>query len=304
MPSNSDTMDRAAKMLGISVDEVSKRLEKLPVDQVIDVLDDITAGREEAVKDALGDGVDENDHTQDDAEEAGEEEHDISPLFMKSAQKSKNKNKNTPSTSRHDEDDEAAHEPNIGDDVRVGDDDGIVKFKNGPGNTTGVMIDGETTMVNDDKIRRAPVSESRIDERALGMTGMPDLARMRELAGMAPPSADYAAVDLAGKMNAPDGPLSPGSFSVEVEPCPEPSCDGEVETVITGGGLAGFGVPLGSKAPPAPAAGGLDAIMGQFDAIEQMLPGIVLGDLKQIRDRINKLNMKLNEGTEGRRRKF
>lgn len=298
MPSNSDTMEMAAKMLGISVEEVSQRLEKLPVDEVIDVLDDITSGNEARVKDALGDGVDENDHTRDEEEDAGDP--DINPLFMKGAQKRAKKK-----SSRHHDDDGTPHEPNVGDDVEVGDDEGIVKFKDGPADTTGVMIDGETTMVKNDKIRRA-TTESRLNEGTLGVASMPDISRMRALAGIAPPSMDFAAVDLANKMNAKDSPLAPGSFAVEVEPCPEPSCDGEVVTATSApaSSFADFAPPPAAVSQePVTSPGGIDQILAQFDEIEALLPGIVLSDVKQVRDRINKLNMRLNEGVEGRRRK-
>ncbi|RYD60679.1 MAG: hypothetical protein EOP83_18855, partial [Verrucomicrobiaceae bacterium] len=195
MANNSDTMARAAKLLGIEPDEVSARLEKLPVDEVINVLDAITAGHDDVVQELLGNDVDENDHTQDDAE-SEDELPDINPLFTKTdASKAKKKARKRHEREMEEEDAEP-HVPNVGDDVIVGDDEGIVKMKNGPAETTGVMIDGETTMVKNKDLRK-PVSEAAV------VSGMQDIRRMQELAGMAPPALDFAAVDLTNKMNAP-----------------------------------------------------------------------------------------------------
>jgi hypothetical protein len=53
----------------------------------------------------------------------------------------------------------------LGDEVEVGREDedkrdGVVKVPNGPGNTTGVLIDGELEMVPEDEIKRARTDES------------------------------------------------------------------------------------------------------------------------------------------------
>jgi hypothetical protein len=89
----------------------------------------------------------------------------------------------------------------------------------------------------------------------------------------------------------------PQAANDEVEVTVEP------ETVVAS--------PEPTVAPVAPAAEiqaqdapmGIDQIMASFDAIEDALLDVKLGDAKEIRARINDIVSKLNEGLDGRKRK-
>jgi len=73
--------------------------------------------------------------------------------------------------------DECMETFHIGDRVMVGEDEGAVKITNGPAGTIGVIINGEIRMVEAKDVKT-------ISESVIGFTGVPDLLRMRELAGM------------------------------------------------------------------------------------------------------------------------
>lgn len=74
-------------------------------------------------------------------------------------------------------DDESFVDLSIGDAVEFEGNKAVVKLPKGPGNTVGVTIKGKMEMVNRKDV-------SKIDEGVLGMTAMPNLARMQQLAGI------------------------------------------------------------------------------------------------------------------------
>lgn len=282
---DSDAINKAAQMLGIDRDEITKRMEKMPVNAVIDALDAVVSGDEERVHELLGNDVDE-DGGKEAPENVEDDEFEINPLFMKQHNAQKKRDKK--------EVEEEAFSPNIGDEVRVNGEDGIVKVVHGPNDTTGVMIDGQTTMVKTVQVKRVKTQESVIEEGLMGMTPMIDLRRMQELAGMSTGSPlSQGRVDLAGHSDVVEGPPAPvDAIEVSVEPAPAPM------------------PPMPAPAAPvaAPEANltaiSIDGVMSSFDQIEAALPNIALGDAKTVRERINAIMALLNEGLDGRKRKI
>lgn len=316
MPSNMDAVAKAAEMCGLEKDAVSGRLEKMQVNQVLDLLDAVAAGDESRTKELLGAGAKKEGEEQSDADA---DEFEISPLFMKGD--------SGPGKKVDDENiEEEDHDPNMGDEVRVDGEDATVKVLHGPRDTIGVQMDGNTVMVNKDQVKRV----KKIEEGVVGMGPVSNLRRIQELAGL-PPSAEMARES---------NPLAPGRVG-EPMPAEEPEMDaGEAEVeyfsperiaTLAGampeiGGAPEMDCPMAGAdlraAAPAPAAPvsispeveveveteatplALDDILTAFDMIEDGLPEIKLGDAKEVRARLNDLIAKLNESLDGRKRKL
>lgn len=309
-----NAVEKAAKMLGCSTDDVTAKMEKMEISDLLNLLDAVASNNVEEVKAMLDPATEEQQG------EAENDEFEINPLFQK--------NSAAPKKKVEDENiEEEDHDPAMGDEVRVDGEDAIVKIVNGPRDTVGVQMDGQTAMVNKDQVKRV----KKIDE-AMSMGDLPGLRRMQELAGMQPsvevardeaplaagrvgvpvdePANDEPAAEtdggdfgidyltpqriaaLAGAMpevgGEPECPmaqaLDQGSVEIEVEPAGDLSvCDGD-DSVMD--------------------PGSVDGVMKAFDDIEAMLPNVRLGDAKEIRARINDIMVKMNEGSEGRRRKF
>jgi hypothetical protein len=285
---DSDAINKAAKLLGIDRDEVTKRMEKMPVNAVIDALDAVASGDEERVRELLGNDVDEDGGLESPEKNVeDDDEFEINPLFMKRNNAKKKQSEK--------EVEEEAFSPNIGDEVRVNGEEGIVKVVHGPNDTTGVMIDGQTTMVKKAQVKRVKTQESVIEEGLMGMTPMIDLRRMQELAGMTPGASPLSPgrVDLAGSSDAVEGPPAPvDAVEVSVEPAPAP--------------IPPMPAPVAPTAAPEAnlTAVSIDGVMSSFDQIEAALPNIALGDAKTVRERINAIMALLNEGLDGRKRKI
>lgn len=150
----SNLINHISELLGAKADNIEERMDSLDIDQMLSLVDAVAGEDASRVREIIGDGVQENS------------DEDVPRLDRKS-RKSKNRH-------RVEEGDYVA---SIGDAVSVDGKDAIVKIARGPSNTVGVMIDGELTMVNRSKVRP-------LTEQVLGMTMMPDLNRMRELAGI------------------------------------------------------------------------------------------------------------------------
>ncbi|RYD64232.1 MAG: hypothetical protein EOP83_10275 [Verrucomicrobiaceae bacterium] len=284
MSDESDAINKAAQMLAIDRDEITKRMEKMPVNDVIDALDAVASGDEARVRELLGNEVGEDGSEDAPANVEDDDEFDINPLFLKN-------HDGTKKAQNGEEVEEESFSPNIGDEVRVNGEDGIVKVVHGPNNTTGVMIDGQTTMVKKAQVKRVKTQESVIEEGLMGMTPMIDLRRMQELAGMAPGGSPLAPgrVDVEG----PPAPLEAIEVSVEPQTAPMPT-------------PTACAAPVASQAAPEVNLTGMsiDGVMSSFDQIEAALPNIALADAKTVRERINAVLAILNEGLDGRKRKF
>lgn len=283
--SDSDAIAKAAKMLGIDRDEVASRMEKMQVNDVIDALDAVAAGDEQRVNDLLGNDMDEDGGmvAPEEVSPEDKDEFEVNPLFMQ-----------TDSAAEKQDDREVEEEefdPTIGAEVRVNGEDGIVKIVNGPNDTTGVIIDGQTTMVKKEQVKRV----KQIDESALGMTPMIDIRRMQQLAGMTPaPQKPADASPLSAGPVAQDQPET-GASAIEVTVEPETA-------------VAAPAAPVAAPAPvpaaPEACEYGIDQILAAFDQIEDAIPDIKIADAREIRSRINQIVSKLNEGLDGRKRKI
>jgi len=78
---------------------------------------------------------------------------------------------------------ESVNSLNVGDLVYIGNKKGRVKIPNGPGDTVGVMIGKKMKMIDRENI-------SLTEAGVMGMTMLPGLARMQELAGLCPSGTD------------------------------------------------------------------------------------------------------------------
>jgi hypothetical protein len=223
--------------------------------------------------------------------EEEKDEFDVNPLFLKSHDGLADKK------TVNGEVEEEAFSPNIGDEVRINGQDGIVKVVHGPNDTTGVMIDGQTTMVKKAQVKRVKNQEAVNESSMMGMSPMIDLRRMQELAGLKGASSPLGAGRVPVDINAQEGPQEPqDAVEVTVEPMPAPEA---------------VAAPVAAPAPtpaPAPAASlpelSIDGVMTSFDQIEAALPNIALADAKTVRERINAIMAILNEGLDGRKRKI
>lgn len=280
---DSGSLQKAAEMLGLDTDAVEARLEKLSVNDVIDALDAVSAGDNDRVRELLGNDVDEDGGMQNpEGEDDGE--FDVNPLFMR----------NTSGGSAKQNDDREVEEevfnPKIGDEVRVNGEDGIVKVVNAPNETTGVMIDGQTTMVKKAQVKRVKHIEESM------MVGVPSLQRIQQLAGMAPSAPQQGS------------PLSAGAVDLSDESFDAANDDtAEIEVSVAPVAPEAPIAPPAPPAVPAPEANlsdnSIDCVMASFDQIAGSLPHITLADAKDVRERINDLLKTLNEGLDGRRRK-
>lgn len=161
----------------------------------------------------------------------------------------------------------------IGDEVKVairGKDgkrttvDGVVKVPEGPGETMGVLIDGGMKMVKKKNVKLA--------EGVLGMTGMPGLNRLKELAGMVQGMPEIVSAPQA---------------TVEIQ--------SEVVPAVTA-------TPV--QAAPCDATDPCAVIMSALDQIEANMPEVRVGDYKRISDRLSAVQNRIfQESYEGRRKK-
>lgn len=96
---------------------------------------------------------------------------------------------------------------NVGSSVKVNGKNATIKIPNGPGNTVGIMINGKLEMVNREKIK----------ENVIGMTGIPDIRRMQELAGILTPPEETI-------INQTSNPISDISQEIDISVVKEPEC--------------------------------------------------------------------------------
>lgn len=278
-------ISKLVDMLGKDRDTVEERLQDLDLDPMLDLIDAVASNDLTKAREILA--IEQDESEENEGSDLDAELGEINPLFTSAKVKTaKKKSKSAPV----DEDED--YTPNVGDEVRVGDDEGTVKIAHGPGETVGVQIDGETTMVKHDEVKRG-LQEGALMEGLLGMTGMSSLGRMQELAGIKPTISLIGGQGLDAEC-AQEGPMEvPGTCPEDtIAPPPPPA-------------------PVAPPAPaPAPAASetfvnvsDLNGVMNSFDEIESRVSDLKVRDVKQVRDRINKLLAKLNESAATRRRK-
>ncbi len=180
-------IDALTKLLGIKEDEVGDLIEKLEVDQLTDLVDACVVGDMKAAKAIIGAEVesdgegDSKPNVKDDHEQMAKRL--FSPKDKAKAEKSKKARILRKSETELGEDTDPAVTFNIGDACAVDGEEATVKIPAAPGDTVGVMINGELKMVDKKNVHK-------LEEGVLGMTGMPglkpnsELQRIRELAGM------------------------------------------------------------------------------------------------------------------------
>lgn len=255
---NTDVISRLSEFLSIDREEVVKRLEELDVDATMEVLDAVNNDDAERVAELMS--ASSNEDTESSEEQDVDE---LSPLFTKTRrQKRKEAQDEAPEIAEADD----TYVPNIGAAVRIGDDqtdpsewqDAVVKVVRGPNDTVGVMIDGEITMVHKNEVH--PIKEG-----VLGMTAMPAIQRMQELAGIAP---------------------SPDASPVQVQ---------RVGTVATPGGVDIQALPVATSDDVDPA---LCQVMTCLDDVESALGDLKVKDAKNVRARLNAMVAKLNEAAQ------
>lgn len=165
-----------AKLTGLDRAEVSERLADLPLDDTLDLIDAINNQDEATVLLMLniGRNVHEDDEEEDDEFSLLDPEDD-------DADQDDGFDAETDDEFRDEESEEddapIGEALAIGQEVKVGNKDGVIKISDAPGDTAGVLVDGEMKMVEKNKV-------ARVDENVLGMTQLPGLRRMLELAGV------------------------------------------------------------------------------------------------------------------------
>ena len=230
-PNDVNFVKNIKRLIGVDADGVEHLLPKLDPDTLIDLAAAVTNSDKREVLKLIRLG----------REEMMQEDQ----LITKKSTERKLKDKTTLF------DDENKSDLNVGDAVECSNgEEGTVKLPKAPGNTVGVMIGGNLEMVHRDDVTKKQVSEG-----VLGMTGIPDLRRMQELAGIAGIPAD-----------APEAVTTPATQTVEFDVVPDGNMD-----------------ECGATA------------LELLDQLSNMLPNLRLADIKVIRKRINDITMQMNE---------
>jgi len=245
-------IERLGKLLGIDREKAEEMLDKLDGDALLTLTDAVAKNDASAAKRILAPhGMEEGDVPAA-AEEASDEDAEV----VKHGRRKKRSGDEEPS--------DGIVEFGVGDAVEVNGDDAIVKIPHGPGGTVGVLIGGKLKMIDRKKVR--PVGDAlKLDEMVLGMTGIPSIQRMQELAG-----------------------ISTASFEAP-ETSPVQVAVGAAEPDNSEGGDANS--PECAKA----------AVMACLDELERHMPNLRVADLKDVRKRIYDLTARLNEGRSLRR---
>jgi hypothetical protein len=298
------------KLLGLSDDQVGELIERIDVDQLTDLVDACVTGDADAARKIVGAETESADVEKEDPDASMSSL--LTPKDKAKAQVKKSKEQRDLRKTENElgeDTDSAIASFNIGDTVEVDGEEATVKIPSAPGDTVGVMIDGELKMVDKKMVRK-------LDEAVLGMTAMPglkptgDLQRIRELAGL--PAEDF---------NEPPAPPAP-----PVAPTPagalaagEPPMDDHMDAPMApeapmddmGGDMGGMeaGMDDGMGAEPMPALPAPDASMappmGPMDTgsaledaaaldnaiseIENLIPNVKISEYKTLVARLKAL---------------
>ncbi len=243
-------MEGMKALLGLEDEQVEALLDELDSQSLVALADAIAKKDKLAAKRIIGSFEDE-----------------LSSLF-------RGKNLEPPKQNEEDEKKKPSKPPkdyefSIGDDVAIrtpktneetGEEEGdkfvsaTVYKPHAPGNTIGVKIDGKSKMVNREDVYM--LKEDKLEEMVLGMTNMPDLGRMQQLAGI---QSQAPAVEIE-QVAAPQND-QPAMYDREEE------CE----------------------------MNDMAQCLGALDTLENALPNIRLADVKTIRARVNGLINKMNE---------
>lgn len=172
---DADFVDKMSSMLSIDGGEIEKILDTLDSDSLIELTDAVANGDTETVEDIIS------------------QNETINPLLYKNKKKKSKKRPKRPSKD---------HVFVMGDDVaiRVRDEDGhkfvsaTIDKPDAPGETIGVMIDGVPRVVEKKNV-------FTLNEMMMGMTGVPNLNRLMQLAGV-PSSTNFLPQIIDNPVNA------------------------------------------------------------------------------------------------------
>lgn len=213
----------------------------------------------------------------------------------------------------------------IGDEVLAAGKKAVVKVPSagGNGDLVGVLKDGNLTMVKGKKVKHD--MSKKIDEHVLGMTAMPNLQRMTELAGISPEKKNPEEEQVQKKpwekdteAEQPDAAAKqPEQAQPQAQPQPQaqaaPTSGIQVHDIQTGQTQTVAAVaPSSTPAEPvqAPVAQQPEQtdprveIMAALDSIERVMPELRVGDFKDIRARLEKISNMVFESQMNRRRKL
>lgn len=296
--SKSEFIDALGKLLDLDREAVTQRLANMEVDSVLNAIDAVNRNDREDAADIVGtdDREVEDESAENDETDVEDDEPEINALFYKGDGKKSSRK------SGKKEYKDAPFDPNLGDDVRIGEEEGIVKIQNGPNNTMGVTIDGEMTMVNKKDV-------NKLEEGILGMTALQDIRRMKELAGLPVDPMDAAQdtspLDIEVETVDPQAYLAPGPVadipaeetSIAPAPCPPTPAVAPVAPV------AEVPAEIEMSCEPIKTTMTFDGVVCALDEIEEALPNLMFRDAKCVRDRLNKLISCINESAATRKKK-
>ena len=288
-----------SNLLNINKDEIANIIEKLSMDELSNLVDatmknDQTTAQQIISNSSNPENTIDQDTNTDNSETPNDsdttetnEEEELNDLIVKNNKKTKAKR------SREDYGiDETAESLtlNIGDKVFVDDEEGTVKIPNAPGNTIGVMIDGELQMINKNKVH--------VKEGVLGMTPMPglrpsadnDLQRMKELAGIRGDDSIDAPIEVEAE------PVSPVGMEPEAPMAPEMGTDEPTPAMDMDEPSSLPMTPPSPMEPLPPMAGPMDGIEDGAESIERAIsdieahiPNVSISDYKSIVARLKAL---------------
>lgn len=276
-------IDSLTKMLNIKKEDTDSMIEKLSVDELSNLVDATIKNDIDAAKSIISNNTDiefDLDKNDEDSEDTDIDTENMNDLVMRDKLTAKRSREN------HSIDETAdSLSLNIGDTVFVDDEEGTVKIPFAPGNTIGVMIDGELQMINKDKVH--------VREGVLGMTPMPglrpsadnDLQRMQELAGIRGVDANYPSE------------IEPAN-SMDIE---EPMHNSDIDSMDAMDGMNDMDdnvsmdepsymptIPTDNE-PMGEMEDGADAIESAISDIESHIPNVSISDYKSIVARLKAL---------------
>lgn len=281
-----DFVKTMMNILDVEKDEVAEIIERLDVDDISKLIAAALDNNESLVREIAG-----VEEVEDTTEEADKDELRGLVLRKGDAKKKHKKHKNI-------EEDDEDRSYSIGDEIVVDGEDATVKIPNAPGDTVGVMINGELKMIDKKK---------NVTESIIGMSGMPPINRMRQLAGLPDVAVDETLDDLDYNEPAPivepeddiDMGVDMGMDAGEVDDLdlgfdfdPEPIATspdlGGSSPFNAGGADTAFAADdaIDPVADPVADLGALDAAIAD---IEAMIPNCKLSDYKSLVARLEAL---------------
>lgn len=280
-----DFVKTLTDILDVDKNEVEEIIERLDVDDISKLISAAMENNEELVREITG-----VNKAEDTTEETEEELRGL-VLRKDDAKKKSKKQKNI-------EEDDEDRSYSIGDELVIDGEDATVKIPNAPGDTVGVMINGELKMIDKKK---------SVTESIIGMSGMPPINRMRQLAGLpdvaveetfddldynepAPVAVEPVVDDMMGDDLGVDLGADDFELETDMDFSPEPivtSPDlGGSTPYDAGGADTMFAADDYDAVAPVADLGALD---GAISEIEAMIPNCKLSDYKSLVARLEAL---------------